>query len=90
MLRTQSQNKVPQANGRTHFYMECDVMLIVYVRMSRAQWWESLRLAEALCAKMGPCPILRVEFDNRTLTDETHSSLSVPHSVQTGGKVGRS
>ena len=21
---------------------------------------------------MGPCPILRVEFDNRTPTDETH------------------
>ena len=32
-------------------------------------------MAEALCAKMGLCPILRVEFDNRTLMDETRSSL---------------
>ena len=37
---------------------------------------------------MGPCLILRVEFDIRTPTDETHLSLSVPHSVQTGGKGG--
>ena len=37
--------------------------------------------------KMGPCPILRVEFNYRALTDETSSSLSVPYSVQTGGKV---
>ena len=51
MLRTQSQNEVlsattchqvPRADGRTHFYMECDVTLIVYVGMSQAQWWKSL------------------------------------------------
>ena len=90
MLRTQSQNEVPQVDGCTHFYMESDVTLIVYVETSQAQWRESLRLAEALHAKMGSCPILRVKFDNRTLMDETHSSLSVPHSIQTGGKVGRS
>ena len=42
VLRTQSQNEVPRACIHTHFYMECDITLIVYVRMSRAQWWESL------------------------------------------------
>ena len=42
VLRTQSQNEVPRAGGRTHFYMECDVMLIVYIGMSWAQWRESL------------------------------------------------
>ena len=31
--------------------MECDVTLAVYIRTLRAQWWESLRLAEALHAK---------------------------------------
>ena len=90
MLRTQSQNEVPCADGRTHFYMECDVMLIVYVRTSWAQWRKGLLLAEALRAKMGLCLILRVEFNNRTLTDETRWSLLIPHSVHTGGKVGRS
>ena len=65
-------------------------MLIVYVGMSWAQWQESLCLAEALCTKMGLCPILRVEFNYRTPMDETRLSLSVPHSVQTGGKVGHS
>ena len=48
VLRTQSQNEVPRACLRTCFYMECDIMLIVYVRMSQAQWRESLSLAEAL------------------------------------------
>ena len=48
MLRTQSQNEVPRVCICTRFYMECDVTLIVYIKTSRAQWWESLRLAEAL------------------------------------------
>ena len=38
VLRTQSENEVPRADGCTHFYMECDVTLIVYVRMSQTQW----------------------------------------------------
>ena len=38
-------------------------MLIIYVRMLRAQWRQSLCLAEALRTKIGPCLILRVEFD---------------------------
>ena len=42
VLRTQSQNEVPRAVRRTHFYMECDVTLIVYVGTSWAQWRESL------------------------------------------------
>ena len=42
VLRTQSQNEVPRARVRTRFYMECDVMPIIYIRMSQAQWWESL------------------------------------------------
>ena len=50
-------------------------MLVVDIQMLQTQWWESLLLAEALHAKMGPCPILRVEFENRTPMDETHSSL---------------
>ena len=29
-------HQVPRADGHTHFYMECDVTLIVYVRMKRA------------------------------------------------------
>ena len=74
----------------THFYMECDITLIIYVRTLWAQWRKSLWLAEALCAKMGPCPILRVEFDYQAPMDETSLSLSVPYSVQTGGKVRRS
>ena len=41
-----AQNPVPErsarVDGRTHFYMECDVMLIVYVGASWAQWRESL------------------------------------------------
>ena len=42
VLRTQSQNEVPRACTCTCFYMECDITLIVYIRMSWAQWWESL------------------------------------------------
>ena len=42
VLRTKSQNEVPRAGRRTRFYMECDVMLIVYVKMLWAQWRESL------------------------------------------------
>ena len=42
VLRTQSQNEVPQACIHTCFYMECDVMLIVYIGTSRAQWRERL------------------------------------------------
>ena len=34
--------KVPRADGRTRFYIECDVMLIVYIGTSQAQWRESL------------------------------------------------
>ena len=34
--------KCPRADGYTHFYMECDVTLAVYIRMLRAQWRESL------------------------------------------------
>ena len=29
-------HQVPQADARTHFYMECDVTLAVYIRMKRA------------------------------------------------------
>ena len=32
-------------------------------------------MAEALCTKMGPCLIFRVEFDERAPMDETSSSL---------------
>ena len=35
-------HQVPLADGRTHFYMECDVMLAIYVRTMRAQWQEGL------------------------------------------------
>ena len=35
-------HQVPRADGRTHFYMECDVTLTVYIRMMRAQWQEGL------------------------------------------------
>ena len=35
-------HQVPRADGRTHFYMECDVTLTVYIRMFQAQWRESL------------------------------------------------
>ena len=34
VLRTQSQNEVPRVDGRIHFYMECDVTLIVYIETS--------------------------------------------------------
>ena len=53
MLRTQFQNEVPRACRCTHFYMECDITLIVYVGMLRAQWQESLLLAEALPRENG-------------------------------------
>ena len=42
VLRAMTCPQVPRADGRTHFYMECDVTLAVYVRTLRAQWWESL------------------------------------------------
>ena len=42
VLRATMCHQVPQADGCTHFYMECDVMLAVYVRMIWAQWQESL------------------------------------------------
>ena len=35
-------HQVPQADGHTHFYMECDVMPAVYIRTMQAQWWEGL------------------------------------------------
>ena len=34
--------KCPRADGHTHFYMECDVTLAIYIRTLRAQWRESL------------------------------------------------
>ena len=42
VLRATTCPQVPRADGCTHFYMECDVTLAVYVRMLRAQWQESL------------------------------------------------
>ena len=42
VLRTQSQNEVPRVDRHTHFYMECDIMFIVYAGMYWAQWWENL------------------------------------------------
>ena len=42
VLRATMCHQVPRADVRTHFYMECDVTLAVYVRTLRAQWWESL------------------------------------------------
>ena len=35
-------HQVPRVDRRTHFYMECDVTLTVYVRTMRAQWQEGL------------------------------------------------
>ena len=35
-------HQVPQADRRTHFYMECDVTFAVYFRTLQAQWRESL------------------------------------------------
>ena len=34
--RAMTCHQVPRADGCTHFYMECDVMLTVYVRMKWA------------------------------------------------------
>ena len=42
VLRATTCPQLPRADGRTHFYMECDVMLAIYIRMLRAQWRESL------------------------------------------------
>ena len=42
VLRATTCPQVPQADGRTHFYMECDITLTVYIRTLRAQWRESL------------------------------------------------
>ena len=53
MLSTTTCPQVPRADRCTHFYMECDVTLAIHVRTFWAQWWESLRLAEALHAKLG-------------------------------------
>ena len=47
--------------------MECDVMLIVYVGTSQAQWQESPRLTEAL-----PC-------ENRAVSD-LEGGVRLPHS----------
>ena len=41
MLRAMTCPQVPRADGHTHFYMECDVTLTVYVRMLWAQWQEA-------------------------------------------------
>ena len=35
-------HQVPRADGHTHFYMECDVTLTIYVGTMRAQWQEGL------------------------------------------------
>ena len=35
-------HQVPRADVRTHFYMECDITLAVYIRTIQAQWRESL------------------------------------------------
>ena len=35
-------HQVPRADVRTHFYMECDVTLAIYIRVIQAQWQESL------------------------------------------------
>ena len=42
VLRATTCPQVSRAERRTHFYMECDVMLTIYVRTLRAQWQESL------------------------------------------------
>ena len=42
VLRATTCPQVPRADVHTHFYMECDVMLAVYIRTLQAQWWESL------------------------------------------------
>ena len=42
VLRATTCPQVPRADRHTHFYMECDVTLTIYVRMLWAQWWESL------------------------------------------------
>ena len=42
VLRAMTCPQVPRADGRTHFHMEYDVTLAVYVRTLWAQWWESL------------------------------------------------
>ena len=42
VLRATTCPQVPRVDGSTHFYMECDIMLAVYVRMLQAQWQESL------------------------------------------------
>ena len=34
--RAMTCHQVPHAGGHTHFYMECDVTLAVYIRMKRA------------------------------------------------------
>ena len=36
MPRATTYHQVPRADGRTHFYMECNVTLAVYIRMMRA------------------------------------------------------
>ena len=40
--RTETKCQVPRTYVHTPFYMECDVMLMVDVRMSWTQWQESL------------------------------------------------
>ena len=42
VLRATMCPQVPRVDGHTHFYMECDVMLTIYIRTLQAQWWESL------------------------------------------------
>ena len=40
--RAMTCHQVSRADRRTHFYIECDVTLTVYIRMIQAQWWEGL------------------------------------------------
>ena len=65
VLRATTCPQVPRVDRCTHFYMECDIMLAVYVRTLQAQWQESLWLAEALLAKLG-----HVQFCGRSSINE--------------------
>ena len=42
VLRATTCPQVPRADRCTHFYMECDVTLTIYIRTLWAQWRESL------------------------------------------------
>ena len=42
VLRATMCHQVPRVDGRTRFYMECDITLTIYIRTMQAQWWEGL------------------------------------------------